>query len=82
MIPNELRESMTRTLDCVIDFILDALDECGDSDAQEELTNFIIGKLSNLPPIFRFLITSRPERGVASLSQVDQAPCDWTQALL
>lgn len=26
MIPNELRESMIRTTDCVIDFILDALD--------------------------------------------------------
>ena len=56
-------------VDTPILVILDALDECGDSDAQEELTNFIIGKLSNLPPIFRFLITSRPERGVASLSQ-------------
>ena len=49
--------------------ILDALDECGDSDAQKELTDFIVDKLSGLPPIFRFLITSRPEKGVASLSQ-------------
>ncbi|PAV14876.1 WD40 domain containing protein [Pyrrhoderma noxium] len=50
-------------------FILDALDECGDSDAQNELTDFIAGKLSGLPPILRFFITSRPEKGVASLSQ-------------
>ena len=50
-------------------FILDALDECGDSDAQKELTDFIAGKLSGLPPILRFFITSRPEKGVSSLSQ-------------
>ena len=56
-------------VDTPILVVLDALDECGDSDAQKELTNFIIGKLSGLPPIFRFLITSRPEKGVASLSQ-------------
>ena len=56
--------------------ILDALDECGDSDAQKELTDFIVDKLSGLPPIFRFLITSRPEKGVASLSQsTSPHPC-------
>ena len=44
-------------------------DECGDSDAQKELTDFIAGKLSGLPPILRLFITSRPEKGVSSLSQ-------------
>ncbi|PAV14873.1 WD40 domain containing protein [Pyrrhoderma noxium] len=56
-------------VDTPILVVLDALDECGGSDAQEELTNFIISKLSSLPSIFRFFITTRPEKGVASLSQ-------------
>ena len=49
--------------------VLDALDECGDSNAQRDLSDFIVSKLSGLPSNFRFLITSRPEKGVNSLSQ-------------
>ena len=49
--------------------VLDALDECGDSNAQKDLSDFIVSKLSGLPSNFRFLITSRPEKGVNSLSQ-------------
>ena len=48
--------------------ILDALDECGDSKAQKELASLTIDDLLTLPPVFRFLITTRPEKAITSLS--------------
>ena len=48
--------------------VLDALDECGDTNAQKQLANLIIDNLPTLPPVFRFLITSRPEKAVTSIT--------------
>ena len=47
--------------------VLDALDECGPSDVQEELAILLKKKISMLPSNFRFLVTSRPESGIRSL---------------
>ena len=47
--------------------VLDALDECGPSDIQEELAILLKKKISMLPSNFRFLVTSRPESGIRSL---------------
>ena len=47
--------------------VLDALDECGPSDSQEELAILLKKKISMLPSNFRFLVTSRPESGIRSL---------------
>ncbi|PAV19327.1 nucleotide-binding-oligomerization-domain like receptor [Pyrrhoderma noxium] len=47
--------------------VLDALDECGSSDIQEELAILLKEKISMLLSNFRFLITSRPESGIRSL---------------
>ena len=66
---HSLMNTENTKVDAPILVVLDALDECGDSVVQEEITSFIIDKLLDLPPIFRFLITSRPEKGIASLSQ-------------
>ena len=48
--------------------VLDALDECGSLEAQKELASFLEDKVSTLPPVFRFLVTSRPEEGISSMS--------------
>ena len=47
--------------------VLDALDECGPSDVQEELAILLKKKISMLPFNFRFIVTSRPESGIRSL---------------
>ena len=47
--------------------MLDALDECGPFDVQEELAILLKEKISKLPTNFRFLVTSRPESGIRSL---------------
>ena len=47
--------------------ILDALDECGDSEAQEDLANLLKDKTWTLTPNLRFLVTSRPEEGITPL---------------
>ena len=47
--------------------MLDALDECGPFDVQEELAILLKKKISMLPSNFRFLVTSRPESGIRSL---------------
>ena len=54
--------------------VLDALDECGPPDAQNELASLLRDKISTLPPIFRFLVTSRPENGVRSLLRTPVSP--------
>ena len=54
--------------------MLDALDECGPPDAQNELASLLREKISTLPPIFRFLVTSRPENGVRSLLRTPVSP--------
>ena len=46
--------------------VLDALDECGDQGTREALLEILATKLSRLPTIFRFLITSRPEEDIKS----------------
>ncbi|KAJ7246869.1 WD40-repeat-containing domain protein [Mycena haematopus] len=45
--------------------VLDALDECGDSNSREGLVSLLAGEFSKLPPVFRFLITSRLESDIA-----------------
>ncbi|PAV19331.1 nucleotide-binding-oligomerization-domain like receptor [Pyrrhoderma noxium] len=47
--------------------VLDALDECGSSDAQEELVNLFKEKVTKLPSSFRLLVTTRPESSIRSL---------------
>ena len=44
--------------------VLDALDECGDPNSRAGLLDILANHLSSLPPVFRFLITSRPERDI------------------
>ncbi|KAJ7366048.1 WD40-repeat-containing domain protein, partial [Mycena albidolilacea] len=46
--------------------ILDALDECGDSASREGLLSLIVMEFPKLPPVFRFLVTSRPGSDIAS----------------
>lgn len=48
-------------IDGPIVVILDALDECGDSKSRSALLSLLSRQFRNLPPNFRFLITSRPE---------------------
>ncbi|PAV14881.1 nucleotide-binding-oligomerization-domain like receptor [Pyrrhoderma noxium] len=47
--------------------VLDALDECGDSEAQENLANLLKYETQTLPSNIRFLVTSRPEGGIIPL---------------
>ncbi|KAJ7675568.1 WD40-repeat-containing domain protein [Mycena rosella] len=44
--------------------ILDALDECGDRDTRSKLISLIANEFTKLPPVFRFLITSRPDSDI------------------
>ena len=44
--------------------ILDALDECGDPMSRKSLLALLAQGLAKLPPIFRFLITSRRESDI------------------
>jgi hypothetical protein len=46
--------------------VIDALDECGTSASRRELLQILSRKFQNLPSMFRFLITSRPDADVAS----------------
>ncbi|KAH9020771.1 hypothetical protein EDB84DRAFT_554313 [Lactarius hengduanensis] len=41
--------------------VIDALDESGDTTGEDGLHRFLANRLSELPPNFRILITSRPE---------------------
>ena len=47
--------------------VLDALDECGDSEAQEDLANILKHETRMLPSNIRFLVTSRPEEAIFPL---------------
>ncbi|PAV14874.1 WD40 domain containing protein [Pyrrhoderma noxium] len=47
--------------------VLDALDECGDSEAQENLANILKYETRTLPSNIRFLVTSRPEEAIFPL---------------
>ncbi|KAK7686162.1 hypothetical protein QCA50_010382 [Cerrena zonata] len=47
--------------------VLDALDECGDEDSRRLILKLLVEELPKLPPIFRFLFTSRRERDVDNL---------------
>ena len=59
--------------------VLDALDECGSREVQKELAILIRDKISTLPPVFRFLITSRPEEGINPLLRNSMPPfCNHT----
>ncbi|KAJ7098937.1 WD40-repeat-containing domain protein [Mycena epipterygia] len=44
--------------------ILDALDECGDPDSRRLLLSVLSDELPKLPNLFRFLITSRPDKDI------------------
>ena len=44
--------------------VLDALDECGDQASRQELLEILGANLPTLPPIFRWLVTSRPEEDI------------------
>lgn len=46
--------------------VIDALDECGQSGAREELLRILASETSRLPPTIRILITSRAERDIRS----------------
>ena len=60
--------------------VLDALDECGPFDAQEELAILLKKKISMLPSNFRFLVTSRPEVGIGLLSQTSaSSTCKYSK---
>ncbi|KAJ6545575.1 hypothetical protein B0H19DRAFT_1168004 [Mycena capillaripes] len=45
--------------------VLDALDECGDADSRQALVSLIVDEFHNIPSVFRFLITSRPDSDIA-----------------
>lgn len=44
--------------------VIDALDECGDTTSRKTLLSVLAGKLVELPPNFRIIITSRPESDI------------------
>ncbi|KAJ7138266.1 WD40-repeat-containing domain protein [Mycena epipterygia] len=44
--------------------VLDALDECGDPDSRLTLLSVLSDELPKLPNLFRFLITSRPDKDI------------------
>jgi hypothetical protein len=44
---------------------MDALDECGDADSRKGLVSLLSNEFHKLPPVFRFLITSRPDSDIA-----------------
>ena len=46
--------------------VIDALDEYGDVDSRKDLLPLIVEQFSQLPPMFRFLITSRPEQDIVA----------------
>ena len=54
--------------------VLDALDECGSREARKDLATLIREKISTLPSIFRFLITSRPGEGILPPPCVSVSP--------
>ncbi|KAK7007158.1 hypothetical protein R3P38DRAFT_3031891 [Favolaschia claudopus] len=45
--------------------IIDALDECLDSPSRKALISLIASDMAELPPVFRLLITSRPDLDIA-----------------
>ncbi|KAJ6559940.1 hypothetical protein B0H19DRAFT_1146120 [Mycena capillaripes] len=45
--------------------VMDALDECGDAESRRGLVSLLSNEFHKLPPIFRFLITSRPDSDIA-----------------
>ena len=47
--------------------VLDALDECGTPEGRRDLLQVLVHVLSELPPKFRFLVTSRPERDIQAM---------------
>ncbi|KAI0342490.1 WD40 repeat-like protein [Trametopsis cervina] len=63
--------------------VIDALDESGDADARELLLRNIMEMATILPPAFRILITTRPEKDImdtlgkaASVQQMDVTSVD------
>ncbi|KAJ7847238.1 hypothetical protein B0H14DRAFT_3676577 [Mycena olivaceomarginata] len=45
--------------------VMDALDECGDAESRGALVSLLSKEFHGLPPVFRFLITSRPDSDIA-----------------
>ena len=50
--------------------VLDALDECGTPEARRGLIDVLQDRLPTLPPNFRFLITSRPEKDILTFTSL------------
>ena len=50
--------------------VLDALDECGTQEARQGLIRVLRGGLPTLPPNFRVLITSRPEKDILAFTSL------------
>ncbi|KAJ7439640.1 hypothetical protein B0H11DRAFT_566024 [Mycena galericulata] len=46
--------------------VLDALDEIVDTDSRQMLVSLLVNEFQNIPPVFRFFITSRPDSDIAS----------------
>ncbi|KAK7683261.1 hypothetical protein QCA50_013523 [Cerrena zonata] len=66
LIVEPLRDA-ARSLHGPIVVVLDALDECGDMDERESLLCLISTQFTQLPPYFRFLITSRRETDIDTI---------------
>ena len=50
--------------------VLDTLDECGTPEARRGLIDVLQDRLPTLPPNFRFLITSRPEKDIFTFTSL------------
>ena len=50
--------------------VLDALDECGTPESRRDLIRVLRDDLPSLPPDFRFIITSRPEKDILTFTSL------------
>ncbi|KAJ7609452.1 hypothetical protein FB45DRAFT_1126799 [Roridomyces roridus] len=58
-------QSVEQYMDGPVLIILDALDECGSMESRSMLLSFLAEEFPKLPPVFRFLLTSRRESDIA-----------------
>lgn len=58
---NQLLRRASERLTSPIVIVLDALDECGDISSRTRILRLLAEEFPRLPPIFRFLVTSRRE---------------------
>ncbi|KZV62972.1 WD40 repeat-like protein [Peniophora sp. CONT] len=65
-----VKPSVRFTMPGPVIFVIDALDECGDTKSRRVLLDILSSRLKDLPPNFRFIVTSRDEADIhASLSK-------------